>query len=153
MPYSPWCAASAVAYPQREALKPERPARGAAIERFDEAAQALRWLGEESAALPALLAEAAELGLHKHCWQLTWGFAEFMQRRGLWRQTLRAQAVALAAAERLRDRLAQALCHNSIARAHAKLGRDHQAIEHYDQALELHRGLNEPACTHMSIWG
>ncbi|MEW1845315.1 tetratricopeptide repeat protein, partial [Nonomuraea angiospora] len=57
---------------------------------------------------------------------------------------LRTQAVALAAAGRLGDRLAEARCHNSIARAHARLGRDGEAVEHFERAVELHRDLGEP---------
>lgn len=138
------CAANSACYPQRETVRLGRPARGVAVERFDGDASALRWFAEESVVLPALLSEASKLGLHQHCWQLTWAFAEFMQRRGLWGQILRAQTVALVAADRLNDRLAQALCHNSLARAHAKLGRDHMAVEHFERALELHGGLDEP---------
>ncbi|MEV1175882.1 tetratricopeptide repeat protein, partial [Nonomuraea sp. NPDC049784] len=138
------CAANGVCYRHRDNLRLEPPARGAVVERFDGEAQALRWYADESAALPALLAEATTAGFDRHTWQLAWAFAEFMQRRGLWEEILRTQAVALNAAGRLGDRLAQARCHNSIARAHARLGRDREAVEHFEQAVELHRDLGEP---------
>ncbi|MEV0231396.1 BTAD domain-containing putative transcriptional regulator [Nonomuraea sp. NPDC050786] len=139
------CAANELCYPHRDSLPLDPPARGAVVERFEEAAEALRWYADESVALPALLAEATAAGLDRQAWQLPWAFAEFMQRRGLWEEILRTHAVALDAAVRLGDRLAQARCHNSIARAHARLGRDGAAVEHFEQAAELYRDLGEPA--------
>ncbi|MFI6599470.1 BTAD domain-containing putative transcriptional regulator [Nonomuraea sp. NPDC050536] len=138
------CAANGVCYPHRDDLALEPPARGAAVERFAGQEEALRWYADESPALPALLAEATAAGLDRHAWQLAWAFAEFMQRRGLWEEIVRVQAVALEAAVRLGDRLARARCHNSIARAHARLGRDREAVEHFERAIELHRDLGEP---------
>ncbi|MEU8147119.1 BTAD domain-containing putative transcriptional regulator [Nonomuraea sp. NPDC048901] len=138
------CAASEVCYPHREKLQLEPRARGVVTERFADQAEALRWYADESVALPALLTEATEAGLDRHVWQLAWAFSEFMQRRGPWEQVLGVQAVALDAAERLGDRLAQARCHNCVARAHVRLGRDLAAIEHFQQAIELHRDLDEP---------
>ncbi|MFG3437374.1 BTAD domain-containing putative transcriptional regulator [Nonomuraea sp. NPDC047897] len=137
-------AASEVCYPHREKLSLHAPARGAAVERFAGQAEALRWFAEESAALPALLAEATAAGLDRHVWQLAWAFSEFMQRRGPWEQILRVQPVALEAARRLGDPLAEARCHNCIARAHVRLGRDLEAVEHFQRAIELHRHLDEP---------
>ncbi|MEV0385476.1 BTAD domain-containing putative transcriptional regulator [Nonomuraea sp. NPDC050643] len=137
------CAANDLCYPHRDSLTLDPPARGTAVQRFAGQAEALRWYADESAALPTLLAEATAAGLDGHVWRLTWAFAEFMQRRGLWEETLRAHAVALDAAGRLGDRLARARCHNSIARAHARLGHHREAVEHFEQAAELHRDLGE----------
>ncbi|MFI6742504.1 BTAD domain-containing putative transcriptional regulator [Nonomuraea sp. NPDC050451] len=138
------CAANGMCYPHRDNLLLDPPARGAVVERFAEPAEALRWYADASVALPALLAEATAAGFDAHAWRLAWAFAEFMQRRGLWEETLSIQAVALAAAGRLGDRLAEARCHNSIARAHVRLGRDDEAVEHFERAVELHRDLGEP---------
>ncbi|MEV1004792.1 BTAD domain-containing putative transcriptional regulator [Nonomuraea sp. NPDC050202] len=137
------CAANDLCYPHRDSLSLDPPARGTTPERFAGPADALRWYADESPALPPLLKEAIAAGLDRHAWQLTWAFAEFMQRRGLWEETLRMHAVALAASERLGDGLARARCHNSIARAHARLGRDREAIDHFERAAELHRELGE----------
>ncbi|MEV4397949.1 BTAD domain-containing putative transcriptional regulator [Nonomuraea sp. NPDC049607] len=138
------CAASAACYPHREHLAPARPARGVTVERFTAPEEALRWYAAESVALPALVAEAARAGLDRHAWQLAWGFGEFMQRRGPWEEILGVQEVALECAERLGDLLAQAGCHSRLARAHAKLGADQQAVAHFERAVELHRDLGEP---------
>ncbi|MFI9596875.1 AfsR/SARP family transcriptional regulator [Nonomuraea sp. NPDC052265] len=138
------CAASAVCYPYRERVRPARPARGVTVERFTAQEEALRWYAAESVSLPALVTEAARAGLDRHAWQLAWGFGEFLQRRGPWEEILHVQAVALECAGRLGDRLAQARCHSGLARAHAKLGHDRRAVEHFDQAIELHRDLGEP---------
>ncbi|MET7338853.1 BTAD domain-containing putative transcriptional regulator [Nonomuraea sp. NPDC005650] len=138
------CVANGICYPHRDALPLDRPARGVVVERFAGQEEALRWYADALAVLPALQAEAAETGLDAHVWRLAWAFAEFMQRRGLWEENLRAQAMALTAAERLGDRLAEARCHNSTARAHARLGRDDKAVEHFERAVELHRDLGEP---------
>ncbi|MFI7467327.1 AfsR/SARP family transcriptional regulator [Nonomuraea sp. NPDC049646] len=138
------CAASAACYPHRERVRRERPARGVTVERFTGQAEALSWYAAESAVVPGLVDEAARAGLDRHAWQLAWGFGEFMQRRGLWEENLRVQTVALECAARLGDRLAQAGCHNGLARAHARLGSDRQAVEHFDRAVELHQGLGEP---------
>ncbi|MFF4195733.1 BTAD domain-containing putative transcriptional regulator [Nonomuraea sp. NPDC001831] len=138
------CAASAVCYPYREHVRRGRPARGVTPERFTGPEEALSWYATESAVLPALVGEAARAGLDRHAWQLAWAFGEFMQRRGLWEESLRVQTVALECAARLGDRLAQAGCHSGLARAHARLGSDRQAVEHFDRAIELHQGLGEP---------
>ncbi|MFG6198155.1 BTAD domain-containing putative transcriptional regulator [Nonomuraea sp. JJY05] len=138
------CAANGVCYPHRDNLLLDPPARGAVVERFAEPAEALRWYADASAVLPGLLAEATEAGFDAHAWRLAWAFAEFMQRRCLWEEILRTHAVALAAAERLGDRLAEARCHNSIARAHVRLGHDGEAVVHFERAVELHRDLDEP---------
>ncbi|MEO3802191.1 BTAD domain-containing putative transcriptional regulator [Nonomuraea sp. B1E8] len=138
------CAASAACYPHRERVRPDPPAPGVAVEHFAGRAEALRWYAAESVALPAVVSEAAEAGLDRHAWQLAWGFGEFMQRRGPWEEILHVEAVALSAAARLGDRLAQAGSHSRLARAHAKLGRDQEAVTHFDQAIELHRDLGEP---------
>ncbi|WP_214324391.1 BTAD domain-containing putative transcriptional regulator [Nonomuraea sediminis] len=138
------CAANAICYPHRDNLDLEPPARGTAVERFAGQEQALRWYADESPALPALLAEATAAGFDRHAWQLAWAFAEFMQRRGRWEEIVRVHEVALEAAARLGDRLARARCHNSVARAHARLGRDREAVEHFRHAIELHGDLGEP---------
>ncbi|GAA3166176.1 AfsR/SARP family transcriptional regulator [Nonomuraea roseoviolacea] len=138
------CAANSVCYPHRDDLRPEPPARGVAVERFAGEAEALRWYADEVVALPALLAEAGAAGLDRQAWQLAWAFTEFMQRRGMWEEILRVQAVALDAARRLGDRLAEARCHNSAARAHYRLGRHREAVEHFEQAAARHRDLDEP---------
>ncbi|MDF2704809.1 MAG: tetratricopeptide repeat protein [Nonomuraea muscovyensis] len=139
------CAASRACYPYRETLTLPARARGAAVEQFAGQAEALRWYADESAALPALLAEATAAGLDRHAWQLAWAFSEFMQRHGPWEQILRVQEVAVDAAGRLGDRLAQARCHNCIARAHGRLGRDQEAVVHFQRAIELHQDLDEPS--------
>lgn len=138
------CAANDVCYPHRDKLRLEPPARGAVVEPFAGQAEALRWYADELVALPDLLAEAALAGLDRHVWQLAWAFTEFMRRRGHWEEILRVQAMALEAAGRLGDRLAEARCHTSIGHAHAGLGREQEAVEHFDQAVELHRDLEEP---------
>ncbi|MFI6920095.1 BTAD domain-containing putative transcriptional regulator [Nonomuraea spiralis] len=138
------CAASELCYPHRERLTLEPRARGAVRERFAGPVEALRWYADEAVALPSLLAEAAAAGLDRHTWQLAWAFAEFMQRHGPWEQILSVQAVALDAAGRLGDRLAQARSHSSIARAHAKLGLEREAVEHFRRAIDLHEDLDEP---------
>jgi DNA-binding SARP family transcriptional activator/tetratricopeptide (TPR) repeat protein len=138
------CAANDLCYPHRDSLDLDAPEPGALVERFTDPAEGLRWYAEESVALPALLTAATEAGLDRHAWQLPWAFAEFMQRRGLWEEIVRVHTVALDAAVRLGDRLAEARCHNSIARAHHRCGRDRQAVEHFQQAIDLHKGLGEP---------
>ncbi|MFG1810796.1 BTAD domain-containing putative transcriptional regulator [Streptomyces sp. NPDC049040] len=137
-------AANSVCYPHRDGLTLGRPEPGAVVERFSGQSEALRWYADESVALPALLAAATGAGLDRRAWQLAWSFAEFMQRRGLWEETLRVHAVALEAAGRLGDSLGEAHCHNSVARAQVKLGRDREAIEHFDRAIGLYKGLGEP---------
>ncbi|MEV6967621.1 BTAD domain-containing putative transcriptional regulator [Hamadaea sp. NPDC051192] len=138
------CAANALCYPHRDRLTIPAPARGTVIEPLTPGS-ALQWYADEAALLPGLVAAATKAGQDRHAWQIAWAFAEFLQRRGQWEEILRVHAVAVAAAERLADRLAQARCHNSIARAYAKLGRDHEAVQHFDRAVELHRDLDEPA--------
>lgn len=138
-------AAGALCYPHRDGLPLAAPEPGAVVERFADHAEALRWYADESVALPALLAMATGAGLDRHAWQLACSFAEFMQRRGLWEETLRVHAVALPAAQRLGDSLGEAHCRNNTARALARLGRDPEAVEQFERAIELYEDLGEPA--------
>ncbi|NUR85550.1 MAG: tetratricopeptide repeat protein [Nonomuraea sp.] len=122
----------------------EAPLPGVIVESFAGPAQATRWFVAESLVLPALLAEAVTAGLDRHVWLLGWGFSEFMQRRGPWAEILHVQGIALGAAERLGDELAAARCHNSLGRAHFRLGHDREAVAHFERALRLHANFSEP---------
>ncbi|MFI6182957.1 tetratricopeptide repeat protein [Nonomuraea sp. NPDC051191] len=135
-------AASAACHPHRENMPLDPPRSGVIVQAFAGPAQATRWFVAES--LPPLLAEAVATGLDRHAWLLGWGFSDFGQRRGPWTEILDVQEVALGAAERLGDGLAAARCHNSLARAHLRLGHDGDAVTHFERALRLHADFDEP---------
>ncbi|MGW2157010.1 tetratricopeptide repeat protein [Nonomuraea sp. NPDC001699] len=120
------------------------PRSGVIVQAFAGPAQATRWFVAEPLVLPALLAEAVAAGLDRHTRLLGWGFSEFGQRRGPWTEILDVQEVALGAAERLGDGLAAARCHNSLARAHLRLGHDGDAVTHFERALRMHADFDEP---------
>jgi tetratricopeptide (TPR) repeat protein len=95
------------------------------------------WFETEHRVLLTALDVAAAYDLDEHLWQLAWGLQDYFRRRGLWHEWASSQEVALTAAFRLGDPLAQAHCHHGIGRATSWLGRYQTAEKHFETALRI----------------
>lgn len=116
-------------------------ASGTAPQRLASRAEALAWFAAERRVLMAVIGAAGGSGFDRHAWQLPATLDDFFARRGNWHDWLRAQQIALAAALRLGDRLAEARVHRSLGDACIVLREFADAQEHFERALEIYRDL------------
>jgi tetratricopeptide (TPR) repeat protein len=91
-----------------------------------------------------VISYATEAGADVHAWQLAWALTDFLNRGGHWPDFAASQQIALAAAQRLDDRTAQAHAHRYIGRASLQLRDLDHALEHLSSALRLRHQLAEP---------
>jgi tetratricopeptide (TPR) repeat protein len=124
-------------------LAPPRP--GAAPEELADDQQAWHWLEAEYPVLFAAIAQAAARGFDLHACQLLWALVTFLDRRGKWHDSLAAQAVSLAAAQRLGNLADQAFAHRVLGAFCGRLGSYPGAETHLHRALELYRQLGDLA--------
>jgi tetratricopeptide (TPR) repeat protein/transcriptional regulator with XRE-family HTH domain len=103
--------------------------------------QALAWFEAEHEVLLAAVAFAAQSGFDVHAWQLAWALAPFLQTRGHWQEWAATQRTALAAATRLGDRTAQAVCTRLLAAAHSDLGDYAESARLFTASLTLYQRL------------
>ncbi len=122
-------------------LAPPRP--GAAAAHPADHRQALAWFEAEHQVLLAAVTLAAESGFDTHAWQLPWAMASFLQARGHWQERAATQRTALAAAARLGDIAAQAVCSRLLAAACNELGDHDQARSHFASSLTLYQRLGD----------
>jgi tetratricopeptide (TPR) repeat protein len=120
-------------------LAPPRP--GAAPEQPADYSQALAWFAAEHRVLLAVVTLADRCGFDTHAWQLPWALASFLQVRGHYQEWAVTQRTALAAATRLGDIAAQALCSRLLGLARTHLGDHDQARAHYASSLTLYQRL------------
>ncbi len=116
--------------------------------------QAWQWFTAEHAVLLDAIDHAATDGFDIHAWQLPWTLSAFLNRRGHWNDYAATQQTAVAAADRLSDRAAQALALGLLGHAHARLGRSADALDSLQQALTLQEELSDrdgQAHTRLSI--
>ncbi len=127
-------------HPSREPVRLASPSPGVTPEQPADYHQALAWFEAEHQVLLAIIARAAESGFDVAAWQIPWAMVAFLSIRGHYRELAAIQRVALAAATRLGDAAAQALCSRVLASAYDTLG-DEQAADHYAGSLRLYRQL------------
>jgi DNA-binding SARP family transcriptional activator/Tfp pilus assembly protein PilF len=116
-------------------LAPPRP--GVAVGQPADRTQALAWFDAELQVLLAAVTLAARSGFDTYAWKLPWAMASFLQVRGHWQDWAATQRTALAAATRLGDAAAQAMCGRLLGQACSDLGDYHQARGHYERSLTL----------------
>jgi DNA-binding SARP family transcriptional activator len=124
-------------------LAPPRP--GAAPEELADHQQAWQWLTAEHPVLLTAITQAAARGFDLHACQLPWTLVTFTDRRGNWHDSLAAQAVSLAAAQRLGNPADQARAHRVLGAFCGRLGADTDADTHLHRALELYRQIGDQA--------
>lgn len=136
-------AASRLLTPTRVPIAVGTPAPGVTPEGPADLAQAASWYSAEHAVLLAVVRHAARKGFDEHCWQLAWALGPFLDQHAHWDDHAATYGTALAAAERLGSREAQALMHRGLARSHTRLGAHLDAQSHLEHALDLHRELGD----------
>jgi tetratricopeptide (TPR) repeat protein len=100
--------------------------------------QAMAWLTIEHPVLLATVRAAANAGFDLHTWQLTWCLDTFLAKRGHRQDQSAAWQLALRAAERLDDPVAQATALRLHAHADIQLGAHADADTHLRRALDLY---------------
>jgi tetratricopeptide (TPR) repeat protein len=123
------------------ALAPPRP--GAAAGQPADLQLALAWFETEHQVLLATLALATGYGFDTHAWQLPWAMKNFLQARGYRQEWAATQRTALAAAIRLGDTPAQAVCSRLLGAACIDLGDHDQARGHLASSLGLYQRLGD----------
>ena len=123
------------------ALAPPRP--GAAAGQPADLQQALAWFETEHQVLLATLTLATGYGFDTHAWQLPWAMKNFLQARGYRQEWAATQRTALAAATRLGDTPAQAVCSRLLGAACIDLGDHDQARGHLESSLGLYQRLGD----------
>ena len=79
----------------------------------------MAWFEAERAVLLAAVTLAARQGFDTHAWQLAWALATFLDLRAHWHEWQAVQHAAVAAAQRLGDKAAQ---------AHSRRGLGHACV-------------------------
>ena len=124
-------------------LAPPRP--GAEPEHIGDVGRALAWFEAERRVLVAAAERAAETGFDTPAWQIPWALSRFLDTRGRWHEWALTEQIALAAAERLGDRAAQAWAHQRYGYASARLGSYEDAYAHLGLALGIHAERGDQA--------
>ncbi len=130
-------------HPSREPLALPSLEPGTLPEKPADPDQAMEWFDAEHKVLMAAVMHAAESGLSRHAWQLSWSLATFLDLRAYWEDLIDTQRIALAAATSLKDVRAQALARDKLGFAYLLRGQHHDAAEHFEQAIEQFRQLGD----------
>jgi tetratricopeptide (TPR) repeat protein len=146
--------AARLLYPNRGllALTPAQP--GVTPEDPADHEQALAWFTTERAVLLAAVDHAEAAGFDTHAWKLVMTLSTFLSRRGHWHEQAAVGRVALTAAQRLADPLAQAVSHDNLAWAYTQLGHFDDAHTHLSHALDLNAQAGDQvaqADTHLTV--
>jgi tetratricopeptide (TPR) repeat protein/transcriptional regulator with XRE-family HTH domain len=124
--------------PSHEPVVLAAPGPGTAPEQAADHRQALAWFEEEHQVLLAAATLAAQSGSDVHAWQLPWALAPFLQTRGLWQEWAASQRTALAAASRLGEAAAQAVCSRLLAAAYCDMGNYGESARLFSTSLTLY---------------
>ncbi|MEV6237869.1 BTAD domain-containing putative transcriptional regulator [Lentzea sp. NPDC051838] len=144
-------AATRLLSPTRDVIIPPSPHAGVRPEKLTDFAQALDWFTAEHHVLLAAVEHAGATGLDTHARHLAWALAEFLERRGHWSDLAAVGQVALAAAVRLADPLAQSHAHRYLARASTQLNDLEEAHTHLQRSLDVSGEPVGQALTHREL--
>jgi tetratricopeptide (TPR) repeat protein len=129
--------------PHWEPITLDDPQPGVAVREISGYPQAMRWFAAEHVNVLCAIELAARTGFDTHAWQLPWALSTFLNRQGLWHLRTATQQTALAAADRLDDRNAQAVSHHLLGRGHAILEQFEEAVDHFHAALRRYEELGD----------
>jgi AraC-like DNA-binding protein/DNA-binding SARP family transcriptional activator len=86
--------------------------------------EAVAWFDDEYEMIMSLVTQAPPSGRYdSHVWQLAWALEHYLDRRGLWQESLAVHEAGLEAAQRSGDIPVRVAMRRGIARAEANLGR------------------------------
>ena len=120
---------------------PPRPQPGVEPEQLATAADAVAWFEAERPVLMPATARALEAGFDTHAWQIPWAMARFLDMRGYAADWVTAEQTALAAAQRLGDRAAEAGAYLRLGSARSVVGADQDAHAEMERALSIYTEL------------
>jgi tetratricopeptide (TPR) repeat protein/transcriptional regulator with XRE-family HTH domain len=113
---------------------PGDPPEGVARQEFRDRHQALDWFGSARSALLAVVAAAAGTS-QRHAMGIALASLPYLQRAGHWNDSRATAEIALSAACRLGDRVAEAHAHCNLGSAYIDLGDYYLAAQHLQMAL------------------
>ena len=131
-------AAALLLHPTRRWVSLATPQPGVTPERIGDMGQALIWFAAERRALVASARLAAEIGFDTHAWQIPWALSRFLDTQGRWHEWTITEQIAMAAAQRLGDRAAEAGAHQRYGYVNGRLGNYTVAYAHLALALDIH---------------
>jgi DNA-binding SARP family transcriptional activator len=132
-------------YPTRDPLPLPDVAAGVTVALIQGKEHALAWFSAEYQAILAAIRFSAGHGFGEFTPRLSWTLESFFDSRGLWRDWLEIDTIALDAAHRVKDTLGQAIAHRSLARVTSRLASYGEAEQHCLQAELLFAQLDDPA--------
>ena len=121
------------------------PDAGVTVEDLPDRPAAMDWLTAEEQVLLACVNVAAEHGFDAYAVQLAYALRDFLFLAGYWHDLVSVQLTALAAAERLGDRVGLAAAHRAAGAAYTRLDRADEALMHLRAAIDLLGQLGDPA--------
>lgn len=110
---------------------------------FDTYAQALQWCETERPYLVSAVSTAAEHDMHDVAWRYPVALWDFFNLRKYWTDWLRTCELGLASATRIGDQRAEAAVLHVMGNAYYDLRRLDDAVDHYQQALAIHRKFGD----------
>jgi DNA-binding SARP family transcriptional activator/tetratricopeptide (TPR) repeat protein len=137
-------AAERLLNPQRDPINLGPPQPGTIRESFADLHQAMAWFEAERTVLLTSVTLAARMGFDTHVWQLAWALASFLDRRAHWHEWEAIQRTAVAAAQRLGAKSAQAHARRGLGHACVVLGSYQDAHDQFEQALRMYTELGDP---------
>lgn len=135
--------ADITATPERHRELPVRPGPADWYADFDGAAAASRWFDLEQDNLVHICELAAAIGRHDACWKLAYAMRDHFFRTTSWRPWIRTHQLALASARHCHDQWAVAVTLNNLGLAYAITDRCDLADQHYAEALDIFRDLDD----------
>jgi transcriptional regulator with XRE-family HTH domain/tetratricopeptide (TPR) repeat protein len=132
------------------------PRSGVEPERLASNQQAMAWFQAEQPVLVAAINLGASAGFDVHAWQIPWTMADYLDRRADWEGKLAIERIAVAAATRLGDTVAQIESSRLLANAYSRVGDHDQARAYLWECLELYQRVANPhgeAKTHLFLGG
>jgi tetratricopeptide (TPR) repeat protein len=124
-----------------DALDPAQP--GVTPEDMTGYDQAMAWFEAEHRVLLTVIQLAAGTGFDAYAARLPSALTVFLDRRGYWDDYTATQRTALAASQRLADRLGQARAHRGLGHASTRQGAFSDARAHFAQSLQVYRQLGD----------
>ncbi|HVX43693.1 MAG TPA: BTAD domain-containing putative transcriptional regulator [Mycobacteriales bacterium] len=128
-------AAARLLAPRRDSIELGRPAPPVQVRLSDRRA-AIAWFTAEQQVLLAMVEDGPRRGFDVPAWQLAWSLVDYLQRRGRWHDMVTTQRIALKAAYRSLDPIAQAMSHRYLARRTECISVE-ESRRHLDRALAL----------------
>lgn len=105
--------------------------------------QAMAWCDTERANLVAAIRQASDVDEHVVAWKLPLTLWSYFTLRKPWNDWLATHQIGLASARHLDDRYGEAWLINNVGTAYRQLGKHHDALTHYQQALGLWQQTND----------